>query len=119
MLGEVLAEVTRGGKVESVHAGHVVVLNADGSIAFQKGDPTLPMYSRSSLKSIQASAMVRAGLDLEPRLLALVCASHASTQMHQSGALATLAKADLDEHSLQCVMAVSYTHLTLPTILLV
>ena len=29
MLGEVLAEVTRGGKVESVHAGHVVVLNAD------------------------------------------------------------------------------------------
>jgi len=104
MLGEVLAEVTRGGKVESVHAGHVVVLNADGSIAFQKGDPTLPMYSRSSLKSIQASAMVRAGLDLEPRLLALVCASHAGTQMHQSGALAILAKADLDEHSLQCVM---------------
>ena len=82
MLGEVLAEVTRGGKVESIHAGHVVVLNADGSIAFQKGDPTLPMYSRSSLKSIQASAMVRAGLDLEPRLLALVCASHAGTQMH-------------------------------------
>ncbi len=45
MLGEVLAEVTRGGKVESIHAGHVVLLNADGSIAFQKGDPTLPMYS--------------------------------------------------------------------------
>jgi len=104
MLGELLAEVTRGGKVESIHAGHVVLLNADGSIAFQKGDPTLPMYSRSSLKSIQASAMVRAGLDLEPRLLALVCASHAGTQMHQSGALAILAKADLDEHSLQCVM---------------
>lgn len=104
MLGEVLAEVTRGGKVESVHAGHVVALNADGTIAFQKGDPTLPMYSRSSLKSIQASAMVRAGLDLEPRLLALVCASHAGTQMHQTGVTAILAKADLDEYSLQCVM---------------
>jgi len=104
MLGEVLAEVTRGGKVESVHAGHVVVLAADGSIAFQKGDPTLPIYSRSSLKSIQASAMVRAGLDLEPRLLALTCASHAGTSMHQSGAQAILAKAGLDEHSLQCVM---------------
>jgi L-asparaginase II len=104
MLGEVLAEVTRSGVVESVHAGHVVLLNADGSILFQKGDPTLNIYSRSSLKSIQASAMVRAGLDIEPRLLALVCASHSGTPMHQQGALAILAKVGLDEHSLQCVL---------------
>jgi len=69
MLGEVLAEVTRSGVVESVHAGHLVLLNADGSILFQKGDPTLDIYSRSSLKSIQASAMVRAGLDIEPRFI--------------------------------------------------
>ena len=104
MLGEVLAEVTRGGVVESVHAGHLVLLNADGSILFQKGDPTLNIYSRSSLKSIQASAMVRAGLDIEPRLLALVSASHAGTPMHQQGALAILAKVGLDEHSLQCIL---------------
>ena len=97
MLGEVLAEVTRSGVVESVHAGHIVVLAADGSIEFQKGDPTLNVYSRSSLKSIQASAMVRSGLDLEPRLLALVCASHAGTPMHQNGALEILAKAGLDQ----------------------
>ena len=104
ILGEVLAEVTRGGEVESIHAGHLVILNADGSIAFQKGAPTLAMYSRSSLKSIQASAMVRAGLDLEPRLLALVCASHAGTHIHQTGTQSILAKAGLDEHSLQCIM---------------
>ena len=104
MLGEVLAEVTRSGVVESVHAGHLVLLNADGSILFQKGDPTLNIYSRSSLKSIQASAMVRAGLDIEPRLLALVCASHAGTPMHQHGAQAILAKVGLDEHSLQCIL---------------
>lgn len=104
MLGEVLAEVTRSGVVESVHAGHLVLLKADGSILFQKGDPTLDIYSRSSLKSIQASAMVRAGLDIEPRLLALVCASHAGTPMHQQGALAILAKVGLDEHSLQCIL---------------
>jgi L-asparaginase II len=103
-VGEVLAEVTRSDIVESVHAGHMVLLNADGSILFQKGDPTLNIYSRSSLKSIQASAMVRAGLDIEPRLLALVCASHAGTPMHQQGAQAILAKAGLDEHSLQCVL---------------
>lgn len=104
MLGEVLAEVTRSGVVESVHAGHVVLLNADGSIFFQMGDPTLQIYSRSSLKSIQASAMVRAGLDIEPRLLALVCASHAGMPMHQQGAQAILAKAGLDEYSLQCIL---------------
>jgi L-asparaginase II len=103
-LGEVLAEVTRSDVVESVHAGHMVLLNADGSILFQKGDPTLDIYSRSSLKSIQASAMVRAGLDIEPRLLALVCASHAGMPMHQQGAQAILAKAGLDEHSLQCIL---------------
>ena len=103
-LGEVLAEVTRSDVVESVHAGHMVLLNEDGSILFQKGDPTLNIYSRSSLKSIQASAMVRAGLDIEPRLLALVCASHAGTPMHQQGAQAILAKAGLDEHSLQCIL---------------
>jgi L-asparaginase II len=102
--GEVLAEVTRSDVVESVHAGHMVLLNADGSILFQKGDPTLNIYSRSSLKSIQASAMVRAGLDIEPRLLALVCASHAGTPMHQQGAQAILAKVGLDEHSLQCIL---------------
>ena len=102
--GEVLAEVTRGGEVESLHSGHVVALNSDGSILFQKGNPTVPMYSRSSLKSVQASAMVRAGLELEPRLLALVCASHAGTQKHQNGVQSILAKAGLDEHSLQCVM---------------
>jgi len=104
MLGEVLAEVTRSGVVESIHAGHLVLLNADGSILFQKGDPTLNIYSRSSLKSIQASAMVRAGLNIEPRLLALVCASHAGTAMHQQGAQAILAKAGLDEYSLQCIL---------------
>jgi L-asparaginase II len=104
MLGEVLAEVTRSEVVESIHAGHMVLLNADGSILFQKGDPTLNIYSRSSLKSIQASAMVRAGLDIEPRLLALVCASHAGTAMHQTATKSILAKAGLDEHSLQCIL---------------
>jgi L-asparaginase II len=37
ILGEVLAEVTRSDVVESVHAGHLVLLNADGSILFQMG----------------------------------------------------------------------------------
>ena len=104
MLGEVLAEVTRGGVVESVHAGHFVALNSDGSIFAQRGNPLLPIFPRSSIKSIQASAMIRHGLDLEPRLLALVCASHAGTQIHQNAALEILAKAHLDASALMCIV---------------
>ena len=104
MLGEVLAEVTRGGVVESVHAGHFVALNSDGSIFAQRGNPSLPIFPRSSIKSIQASAMIRHGLDLEPRLLALVCASHAGTQIHQNAALEILAKAHLDASALMCIL---------------
>lgn len=103
-VGELLAEVVRSGVVESIHTGHFVALDSDGSILIEKGAPTLPLYSRSSLKSIQASAMVRAGLDIEPRLLALVCASHAGTPMHQEAALEILAKAGLDESALMCAI---------------
>lgn len=99
--GEVLAEVTRGGVVESQHGGHLIVLGADGEVLFSKGNPSTLIFPRSSIKSIQASAMVRHGLKLEPRLLALVCASHSGSEWHQSAALEILAMAGLDESALR------------------
>jgi L-asparaginase II len=51
---------------------------------------------------MQASAMVRSGLKLEPRLLALVEASHSGAAMHQEGVLEILAGAGLTESYLQC-----------------
>jgi L-asparaginase II len=99
--GDILAEVTRHGVVESQHSGHLIVLDSKGEVAFSKGDPATLIYPRSSIKSIQAAAMVRAGLKLEPRLLALVCASHSGSEMHQSAALEILAKAGLDESALR------------------
>lgn len=96
----VLAEVTRSGIVESQHRGHMVVLAADGSIQFALGNPNISIFPRSSIKCIQASAMVRAGLKLEPRLLALVAASHSGATMHQDGAREILASVDLDESAL-------------------
>jgi L-asparaginase II len=89
--GEILAEITRSGVVESVHTGHLVMLNSDGSVRLTKGDPTQLTYPRSTIKSIQTSAMIRSGLKLEPRLLALVSASHSGAAMHQEGALEILA----------------------------
>lgn len=98
--GEVLAEVVRSGFVESRHRGHVVLLGADGSIHLSRGNPSLLVYPRSSIKSIQTSAMVRLGMQLEPRLLALVAASHSGSEMHQSAAREILALARLNESAL-------------------
>ncbi len=100
--GEVLAELTRNGLVESIHSGHLIMLNADGSIHKVKGSVDMPIFPRSSVKCMQASAMVRNGLKLEPRLLALVEASHSGAAMHQDGVLEILAGAGLSESHLQC-----------------
>jgi L-asparaginase II len=40
------------------------------------GDPSVTIWARSSLKPLQAVAMLRSGLDVDRALLALVCASH-------------------------------------------
>ena len=100
--GEVLAELTRNGLVESIHSGHLIMLNADGSDHKVKGSVDMPIFPRSSVKCMQASAMVRNGLKLEPRLLALVEASHSGAAMHQDGVLEILAGAGLSESDLQC-----------------
>lgn len=97
---EVLAEVVRSNVVESQHRGHIVLLDSDGSLKLSRGNPEALIYPRSSIKSIQASAMVRAGLSLEPRLLALVASSHSGSRMHQEGALEILAIGGLDQTAL-------------------
>jgi L-asparaginase II len=97
-----LAEYVRDGVVESTHRGYLLALNSDGSIHRQLGDADALVFPRSTIKSIQASAMLRHGLDLEPRLLALAASSHSGAQMHLDGVREILAMAGLDESALQC-----------------
>ena len=80
--GALLAEVVRAGIVESVHSGHLVLIGSDGSVQAQIGDVEATMYPRSSIKSFQTAAMVRNGLKLTPRQLAIVCASHSGGDQH-------------------------------------
>lgn len=80
--GVLLAEVVRAGIVESVHNGHLALINSDGSVRAALGAVDAPMYPRSSIKSFQASAMVRNGLALTPQQLAIVCASHSGSTEH-------------------------------------
>jgi L-asparaginase II len=96
-----LARVVRGTLVESVHAGHLVVLAPDGSVRLGLGDPGALIWARSSLKPLQATAMVRLGLRLDGPALALACASHSGAPMHLAGVRAILAAAGLGEDDLQ------------------
>ena len=100
----VLAEYVRDGVVESEHRGFLAALNADGSIFKSLGDIETKIFPRSTVKCAQASAMVRSGLDLEPRLLALAQSSHSGGEMHLDGAREILASVGLSESALQCAL---------------
>jgi L-asparaginase II len=100
----VLAEYVRDGVVESLHRGYLVALNSDGSVNLSLGDVEHLFFPRSTVKSIQGAAMVRAGLKLEPRLLALGCSSHSGSEEHLTAVREILAMAKLDESALQCML---------------
>ena len=97
----IVAHVVRGGFVESVHRGTVVVTAPDGSVEWALGDPSGAVFARSANKPIQATAMVRAGLDLPDAELALACASHSGEPFHREAAARILAGAGLTEADLQ------------------
>ncbi|GAB2625360.1 asparaginase [Nocardioides ginkgobilobae] len=99
---QVVAEVVRSGFVEGQHHGSVVALAPDGSVAWAVGDVDSPVLPRSCNKPLQAVAMVEAGLDLPPELLAMACASHSGEAMHLEAVQRILDGAGLTEDDLQC-----------------
>ena len=99
--GEILLEIVRNEMVESIHSGHLLILDNTGKSILELGDLDSLIYPRSAIKSIQASAMVRSGLRLSPKQLALVCASHAGSAEHLDTARAILAGAGLTEGALK------------------
>ncbi|MEY9876058.1 L-asparaginase II [Streptacidiphilus sp. MAP12-33] len=97
----VLAEVVRSGFVEGHHRGSLVILDADGGVDFALGAPELPVFPRSSNKPMQATAVLRTGLELEGEFLALAAASHSAETFHLEAVRKILASAGLDESALQ------------------
>lgn len=99
--GEILVEVVRNEMVESVHDGHLLILDSSGKDLLKIGDVDQLIYPRSAVKSLQASAMLRAGLKVSGEQLALACASHAGSRAHLDVALSTLRSVGLDESALR------------------
>lgn len=98
---EVLVEVVRSGFVEGSHHGTVVATDANGGLDWAVGDAEAVFLPRSCNKPLQAVAMVRAGLDLPPHLLAMACASHSGESFHVEAVREILAAVGLDETALQ------------------
>lgn len=100
--GETLVDVERSGVVESVHRGHVVILDAAGRVTFSLGSTTVPMFPRSCNKPMQALGLLAAGAELTQPQLALAAASHSGEPMHVDVARSTLADGGIEEAELGC-----------------
>ncbi|MEV6114592.1 asparaginase [Streptomyces sp. NPDC052109] len=98
-----VAHLIRGGVVEGIHYGSVVVLGADGRVQFQLGDIEAAFHPRSAVKPLQAVAMLRAGLPLDGGLLSLAAASHSGEERHLAGTRRILELGGLTEDDLRNV----------------
>jgi L-asparaginase II len=101
-----LAEATRGDQVECIHFGSVAVVNLDGDVLYQAGDPHFMTFTRSTIKPFQAVPFMHAGgparFGYTEREVALLCASHSGEAMHIEAAQSMLGKAGCAEHHLRC-----------------
>ncbi|MFL6164384.1 MAG: asparaginase [Jatrophihabitantaceae bacterium] len=100
--GARLVEVERSGVVESAHTGHLVVLDAEGRIRFQAGDPDQVVFARSSLKPLQAVGMLDTGIRLSRPETALAASSHSGSEQHRLLIEQCLRAAGLSEADLAC-----------------
>jgi L-asparaginase II len=101
-----LVEVTRGSIVESVHFGSLAVAQPGGEVLLSLGDMVSPFYLRSTAKPFQALAFLERGgaefYGLEPREVALLCASHSGTDEHVRLLEKMQQKIGIQESMLQC-----------------
>lgn len=102
----VLAELWRGGHLESLHRGHVVVAGPGGDIVAAWGSPAAEIFPRSSVKALQALPLIESGAaaraGLGPPQLALACASHVAAPRHVAAVRAWLSALELSEGDLAC-----------------
>ena len=102
----VLAEVRRGGIVESRHRGHIVQVNEAGRVERGIGDPEVLVNLRSSVKPFALIALVESGaadaFKLSDAELAVMAASHTGEDAHVRTLQAVLRRATLTQSLLAC-----------------
>lgn len=101
-----LVEIWRKDKVESIHRGSAVVMDAKGQRLFTIGNADRHIYPRSSLKLFQAIPLVESGaadqFSLTDREIALACASHNAEKIHTDTVTSWLSRLGLGKDDLEC-----------------
>lgn len=105
-MSEVLVEVLRGGRVESLHRGSIAVVNAAGEIIYQAGDPAFEISMRSCAKPLQAIPVILSGaaerFEFTDQELALFCGSVSGQAFHVEAVRSVLKKIGMTDDALLC-----------------
>lgn len=97
-----LARLDREGLVESRHLGAAAVVDASGRVLRAVGDVQASIYPRSTLKPLQAVAMLELGARFADDELVLALASHCGSPEHLAVVERMLRDDGRDENALQC-----------------
>ncbi|MEP6703563.1 MAG: asparaginase [Acidobacteriota bacterium] len=106
MKSAILANVIRGETVESIHRGHLIVIDGSAETILGLGSPDTVTFFRSACKAFQAVPFITSGacdaLGYSEEEIALACASHSGESRHVRVAKLMLERAGLTEGQLQC-----------------
>ena len=106
MSSHVLANVIRGETVESVHTGHLCVIDGEGHVIAVFGDPMAVTFLRSASKAFQFIPCLTSGaadtFGFDDEDVALAVASHSGEPRHVEIAARMLFKAGFAESDLRC-----------------
>ena len=106
MESAILAQVIRGETVESIHRGHLIVVDGAGKTLYSLGNPETVTFWRSSAKAFQAIPFLRNGaadaFGYTESEIALACGSHSGERIHVETAAKMLERIGLSETDLQC-----------------
>ncbi len=106
MAAEILASIVRGNTVESIHRGHLIVLDGNGDTVVSVGDPRTITFFRSAAKPFQALPCLTSGsadaFGFSEEEIALACSSHSGEPRHARIAQLMLERCGLSEAYLRC-----------------
>jgi L-asparaginase II len=106
MKSEILAKVFRGETVESIHRGHLLIIDSAGQEIANFGDVETLAFIRSSAKPFQVLPFLLSGgaehFGFGEKEIALACASHSGEEIHTTLATEMLEKIGLSESDLRC-----------------
>ena len=106
MNSEVLAHVIRGETVESIHRGHIFIVDGEGNTIASVGDPSTVTYFRSAAKPFQALPFITSGaadaFGFPEDEIAMSIASHSGEKMHVERVVKMLDRIGMTESDLRC-----------------